>query len=153
MKPNNKERASGWLSNKDYNFIYSRSPRLCVDLVIKDRRGVLLALRDIEPHKDCWHLPGGRVRWREPVTDAIKRIAEQELNISVEVIRLLGYVEYLQERQNGSSRHTASIVFLVKMTGGIPESCWQSKKIAFFKTQPNKVQREQGKFLTEHKLM
>jgi ADP-ribose pyrophosphatase YjhB (NUDIX family) len=153
MKPNTKKKVNGWLPDKDYDFIYSHSPRLCIDLVIKDRRGVLFALRDIEPHKDRWHLPGGRVRWREPILDAIRRIAKQELNILVEVIKMLGHVEYLRECQNGSLRHTVSIVFLVKVAGGIPENCWQSKKIAFFKVLPKKIQREQGKFLAENNLL
>lgn len=72
-----------WLSDKDYDFIYSRVPRLCVDLAIKSKKGVLLTKRLIEPYKNTWHMPGGRVKFRESLADAIQRIAQDELGTKV----------------------------------------------------------------------
>ena len=49
------------------------------------RRGVLLALRDFGPCKGLWHLPGGTVRFGEPVVDAVRRVARDELGLTVRV--------------------------------------------------------------------
>ena len=41
--------------------IYSKVPRLCVDLLINNDDGFLLALRAIEPGKGQGHFPGATV--------------------------------------------------------------------------------------------
>jgi len=101
-----------WLSDEDYNFIYSKSPRFCVDLVLacNDDR-VYLAEREEEPYKGKWSLPGGKVNFRETIDQAINRIANRELKRNVTVNRLIGFMEFLDETQNGNDRHSISIVF------------------------------------------
>ena len=48
----------GPLPQEEFEWIFSRVPRLTVELVITaPRRGVLLSLREIEPCKGLWHLP------------------------------------------------------------------------------------------------
>jgi ADP-ribose pyrophosphatase YjhB (NUDIX family) len=74
------------LPQAQFDWIFSRVPRLTVEVVISPpERGVLLSLRDIEPCRGMWHLPGGTVRFGEPVADAVKRVAEQELGLTVSV--------------------------------------------------------------------
>jgi ADP-ribose pyrophosphatase YjhB (NUDIX family) len=46
-------------------------------------------------------LPGGTVRFREPVTEAVKRVALDELRLTVRVGDLLGYIEYPSHYDNG----------------------------------------------------
>ena len=97
----------GWLTDKDFNFIYSRAPRICVDLIIKNKQGnVLLTFRKIRPYKNKWHLPGGTVLFRESIDGAIQRIALSELNSSVKVHKLLGYMEFLRETKEFMNLHT-----------------------------------------------
>jgi ADP-ribose pyrophosphatase YjhB (NUDIX family) len=57
-------------------------------------RGVVLSLRDSGPCRGLWHIPGGTVRFGEPLTDAVRRVAESELGLEVVVGRFLGYIEY-----------------------------------------------------------
>lgn len=71
------------LSQEEFWNIYKKVPRLTVEIIIKDKRGILLTLRNIEPCKNLWHLPGGTVRFGEKLIDAVKRIANRELGIEV----------------------------------------------------------------------
>lgn len=92
----------GPLPKEEFDRIYSRVPRLTVEVVITSpQRGVLLSLRDIEPCKGMWHLPGGTVRFGEPLVQAVARVARDELGLAVEVGEMLGYIEYPSHYENG----------------------------------------------------
>src|SRR5436305_1013854 len=85
----------GWLPKEEYDAIYSRVPRLSVEVLVLDpARGVILALRDIPPFEGAWHIPGGTVLFGEPVTEAVRRVAQRELGVEVTADELLGYIEY-----------------------------------------------------------
>lgn len=127
----------GYLSDKDYNFIYSNSPRICVDLVIRKGRKTFLTKRNIQPYKGTWHLPGGRVRFREKIESAIQRIAKTEIGCFVKVKKPLGYMEFLRERQNGNKRHSISIAFL----------CEPLCKVKFEKIEDSKIHPIHKKFI------
>jgi ADP-ribose pyrophosphatase YjhB (NUDIX family) len=92
---------SPWLPPEEYRRIFSQVPRLTVEVVIADARGVLLAERDVPPNVGAWHLPGGTVYWGERVLDAVLRKAEEELGIAIRPGRLLGYIEYPSHYENG----------------------------------------------------
>jgi 8-oxo-dGTP pyrophosphatase MutT (NUDIX family) len=95
-------RPAGWLPKPEYDWIFSRVPRLCVEVVIATpEHGVLLKLRDIPPNVGAWHIPGGTVLFGEPVAEAVKRVARDELGLDVEVGELLGYIEYPSHYENG----------------------------------------------------
>lgn len=95
-------RPPGWLPKDEYDAIFSRVPRLCVEVVIvAPDRGVLLSLRDIPPNIGAWHIPGGTVLFAERLVDAVKRVARDELGLAVEVGELLGYIEYPSHYNNG----------------------------------------------------
>lgn len=104
-----------YLSDKDYNFIYSSVPRICIDVLIKNERGeVLLTKRNIEPYKDHWHMPGGRIQFRETIKDAYNRIIKNELGIEFtneSDLPMIGVMEFLEEVQDGNKRHSISIVY------------------------------------------
>lgn len=144
---------NNWLSEKDYNFIYSRVPRMCVDLVIKDKKGIVLSLRDIEPGKNTWHLPGGRIKFKESVFDAAARIAKTELGIKIKLKKLLGIMEFPDEVQKGQPRHSISVVFLASIESGKIRGTWQAGKVDFFKKLPKPTYREHARFLKAKKLL
>jgi ADP-ribose pyrophosphatase YjhB (NUDIX family) len=95
-------RPAGWLPKAEFDSIYSRVPRLCVEVVmVTPQDGVLLTRRDIPPNVGAWHIPGGTVLFGEPVVEAVKRVARDELDLEVEVGQLLGYIEYPSHYENG----------------------------------------------------
>ncbi|MFH0805336.1 MAG: NUDIX domain-containing protein, partial [Patescibacteria group bacterium] len=59
----------------EFKSIYSRVPRLCVEIMVKTNNGVLLLKRNIDPEKGKWHLPGGTVLKGERLEDTVKRVA------------------------------------------------------------------------------
>src|SRR5579884_17532 len=88
-------RPPGWLPKEEFLAIYRRVPRLCVEVVILEpARGVLLKVRDIPPNEGAWHIPGGTVLFGEPLVEAVKRVARDELGLEAEAGPLLGYIEY-----------------------------------------------------------
>jgi len=128
-----------YLSDEDYNFIYSNSPRICVDLVIKKGDSILLTKRDQEPYNGFWHTPGGRIRFRETIEDAIKRIAKTEVGMSVDRFNFLGVCEFLHEVQDGNPRH--SITMYYQVSGG--DVCNGD----FFEWLPDNTIPEQKQFI------
>ena len=80
------------LPKDEFDRIFSRVPRLTVEVLItSEERGVLLALRDVDPCRGMWNLPGGTVRFGERLVDAVRRVAAGELDVSVRVGALVGY--------------------------------------------------------------
>src|SRR3989337_1057838 len=96
------------LSKEEFNKIYSKVPRICVDLIIVKDKKILLTKRSIHPFKGRWHIPGGGVLHREKIEQAIHRIAKTELGIKVNPKKLLGYLEILRD---GPYRHTILLEF------------------------------------------
>jgi hypothetical protein len=97
-----RSRPPGWLPKAEFDAIFSRVPRLSVEVVIyTPERGVLLMLRDIPPNVGAWHIPGGTVLFGERLTDAVIRVARDELGLEVSVRDLLGYIEYPSHYENG----------------------------------------------------
>ena len=84
-----------------YDEIYSKVPRLTVEVVIVSSAGVLLTRRLTGPCQGLWHIPGGTVRFGEALVDAVLRVAAQELGLDVTVGDLLGYIEYPSHRDRG----------------------------------------------------
>ena len=71
------------LRQDEFDRIFSTVPRLTVEVLItSEERGVLLALRDVDPCRGMWNLPGGTVRFGERLVDAVRRVAADELGIA-----------------------------------------------------------------------
>jgi 8-oxo-dGTP pyrophosphatase MutT (NUDIX family) len=102
-------RPPGWLPKAEFDSIFSRVPRLCVEVVIAaPERGVLLTRRDIPPNAGAWHIAGGTVLFGEPLVQSVKRVARDELGLEVAVGELLGYIEYPSHYNNGLTRRSDS---------------------------------------------
>ena len=90
------------LSPAEFDAIYSQVPRLTVEIIVRDSNGsVFLTKRAIPPCAGQWHLPGGTVRFAEPLLEAVRRIARHELGIEVRDARGNGYIEYPSHYLNG----------------------------------------------------
>ena len=138
-------RPPGWLPKAEFDAIFSRVPRLCVEVVIRaPERGVLLMLRDIPPNVGAWHIPGGTVMFGERLTDAVQRVARDELGLEVTVGDLLGYIEYPSHYENGLDS-PVGLAFASTPTAGVagdpPDGC------AWFPAPPPGLYAEQAEFL------
>jgi ADP-ribose pyrophosphatase YjhB (NUDIX family) len=138
---------SGWLPKAEYDAIFSRVPRLCVEVVIVDaERGVLLTLRDIPPSAGAWHIPGGTVLFAEPVVDAVQRVARFELGLDVEVGELLGYIEY-PSHYNAGLDSPVGLAFRAEPVGGPPSAEQLPDGCVWFSRLPAGLYEEQREFL------
>jgi ADP-ribose pyrophosphatase YjhB (NUDIX family) len=139
-----------YLSDEDYDFIYSRVPRICVDLLVKNDKGqVLLTQRTIEPYINHWHFPGGRIKFRESIEDAAKRIAKGELGLNVDSIgTIVGTCQFPEEYQKGQPRHSISIVHEITLLSGIELNA--QDKYQWFEVMPDPVIPPQKDFLIQN---
>jgi len=140
------------LTDKEYKFIFSRAPRLCLDFVIVKGGRVLLAKRAIDPYKGKWHLPGGMVRREESLVEASGRIINSELGVRPFGNRLLGFMEFPDEvNKNGLHVHSVSLVFLTKIKDEKITKNDQSEEVNFFQNFPKNIHPVHGKFLKENR--
>lgn len=135
------------LPYKEFKAIYSKVPRLCVDLVIQTDEGVLLTLRTKNGYENQWHLPGGTVYFREKVSDTVKRVAKEELGITVKIEKFAGYIEYFSELKEKGFGYTITLVFVCQPLSLEVKLDNDADKYAFFKTLPKNVIQEQKKLL------
>lgn len=102
-----------YLTDEQYNKVFGLVPRVCVDFVVRDKRGTLVTNRKIEPYKGMWHLPGGRIQKDERIDEAIKRISKNELGEELTEGRLMGVCEFFDEK---GFIHTVSILYHFEKT-------------------------------------
>lgn len=134
----------------EFEQIFSRVPRLTVEVVIfSETRGVVLGRRDVEPFKGEWNIPGGTVFLGERVTDAVRRVALDELGAAVSVGELLGYIEYPNLYEMGLG-YPVGLAFAASPERELPDSQTEPHEFTWFKRLPAELFEEQKAFLTAH---
>lgn len=141
------------LPGAEYEAIFAKVPRLTVEVVVTSADRVLLTRRQSGPCAGLWHLPGGTVRYGEPLTDAVLRVAEMELGARVEIDDLLGYIEYPSHLERGLD-WPVGIAFRVHLTAASAEQLQTVPDVtAWFSTLPQDMHEEQKAFLRGHGLV
>ena len=139
------------LTDEEYQFIFSRAVRLCLDFIVVKNNKVLLAKREIEPNKGSWSLPGGMVRYQETIDQAAERIIGAELGLKIKEKNLFGYMEFPHEiNQNGTLIHSVSLAFLTTLEDGELRGSDQAREIEFFEILPQEAHSIHHKFLQEN---
>ena len=80
--------------------VVRHTPLISIDLVIRDDAGrVLIGLRNNEPARDTWFVPGGRILKDETLDAAFLRISSAELGRETgrDEARFLGVYEHLYD--------------------------------------------------------
>jgi ADP-ribose pyrophosphatase YjhB (NUDIX family) len=141
------------LTLEEFQSIYSKVPRLTVDLIIQDDNGIILTLRQKNGWQNQWHLPGGTIYFKEKVEDAIRRVVQEELGIEVTIEKHIGYIEYPSEEKERGYGYTIALAFLChpKSTNFILDD--QVEKVDVFKTLPENTIWEQVAFLKKQNLV
>jgi len=140
-------RPPGWLPKAEFDSIFSRVARLCVEVVITaPERGVLLTRRDIPPNIGAWHIPGGTVLFGEPLVQAVKRVARAELGLEVAPGELLGYIEYPSHYENGLDS-PVGLAFATEVLSGLPSEEELPDVCEWFSSLPEGLYAEQRDFL------
>jgi ADP-ribose pyrophosphatase YjhB (NUDIX family) len=138
------------LSQDEFDSIYSKVPRLTVEVIVKNQVGeIYLTKRAIEPCKGQWHLPGGTVRFGEPLLTAVKRIANRELTINTKEVRLVGYIEYPSHYTN-SLDSPVGIAFEVMSYEGSVDTNDEASESGWFSKVPKMMHADQDDFLIKN---
>lgn len=141
------------LSSEEFDEIYSKVPRLTVEIVLKSETGELyLTKRAIEPCKGQWHLPGGTVYFGEFLQDAVKRIAKRELGVEVKTAKNIGYIEYPSHFKAGLDS-PVGLVFEVTSYQGSPEPNKEATEGGWFTELPSPMHADQDKYLEKSRLL
>jgi colanic acid biosynthesis protein WcaH len=105
----------GRLDEQTFAGIVRNSPLISIDLILRDSQGsVLLGLRNNEPAKGFYFVPGGVVRKNEAIAAAFARVlmTETGLNLQYSSAWFLGAFEhfYASNRFNDPSYGTHYVV-------------------------------------------
>jgi len=141
---------TGPLPEAEYRAIFQKVPRLTVEVVVCSELGVLLARRIGGPCDGLWSLPGGTVRFAEPLVAAVHRVALDEINADVVIDELQGYIEYPSHTRQGID----SPVGLAFRTHLRPDETLTTVqgRLDWFRQLPDEMHDEQRAFLQAHGL-
>jgi ADP-ribose pyrophosphatase YjhB (NUDIX family) len=143
---------AGPLPQAEYEAVYARVPRLTVEVVIASEAGVLLTRREAGPCQGLWHIPGGTVRFGEPLTAAVARVAQQELGLEVRAEALLGYIEYPSHLEAGLD-WPVGVAFRTELaTSSTGQPVARPEVAGWFSRLPDAIHDEQKAFLRAHGL-
>ncbi|WP_232697525.1 NUDIX domain-containing protein [Brevibacillus daliensis] len=94
-------------------------PRLGIGAVIfNEQNEILLVLRNRNPERDTWSIPGGKIDPYENLEDCVIREIKEEVNLEVEVKGLLCMAETIRPE---SEEHWVSAIYEVNVKSG--EAC------------------------------
>jgi len=135
------------LSQAEFDAVFGRVPRLTVEVIIQTDDGLVLTQRSIEPCIGSWHIPGGTVRFGESLTQAVRRVARDELGVEVKVGRQLGYIEYPDLSKVGYRGWPVGIAFSATIRSGELTGSEQGEIIRCFRQLPDDIFPNQRAFL------
>ncbi|MBU0730999.1 MAG: GDP-mannose mannosyl hydrolase [Proteobacteria bacterium] len=121
--------------------VIKNTPLVSIDLIVRnDRQEVLLGLRNNQPAKNCWFVPGGIIRKNETMSAAFARISLTELGkeFARESAIFLGAFEHLYQENfaeaPGFGTHYIVLAHEIQLEDNLPtipqdqhrESAWFS---------------------------
>lgn len=134
----------------EFREIYSKVPRLCVEVIIKTDKGIVLLLRKKHGWEGLWHLPGSTVYYKEPIEKAVERIASEETGVTVRIEKFLGFAQYPSEEKIRGFGYSVSLMFLCTVTMGEFLCDEDSSELREFSQMPDNMVHEEQEFIRSH---
>lgn len=138
-----------WIAESDWRQVISTVPVPSVDLLVTVDDGVVLGRRTNEPAQGKWFVPGGRIHKGERIENAVQRIAQEELNVSVEISERLGAYDhfYATSEFDGVDKHYVAHGFVVSPDREPEVNDGQHRQIRVFHTRPTDCHRYVAAYL------
>lgn len=131
------------LEHEELALAVKLTPLVSIDLIIEDKAGrILLGMRENEPAKGFWFVPGGRILKNERIANAFERIIKDELGleISYDQAEFVGVFEHLYPtnfaKKEGFGTHYVVLAHKMKILNNsniIADS--QHKELVWFDKQ------------------
>lgn len=108
--------------------VIKKTPLVSIDLIIRNKLNeVLLGLRNNEPAKNFWFVPGGRILINERISNALERIAYDEIgiNLTFNDTRFLGVFEHFYQenfaQEQGFGTHYVVLAYEINISKSLHE--------------------------------
>jgi hypothetical protein len=138
------------LDEEEFRYIYSKVPRLTVEVIVRDDSGALyLTRRAIDPCRGQWTLPGGTVQFGESLIDAVGRIARRELSIDVQGAVNRGYIEYPSHYRHGLDSPVALVFEVTDYRGSLAVNS-EASDSGWFEKLPPLMHADQDDYLVQN---
>jgi 8-oxo-dGTP diphosphatase len=99
-----------------------------VGCIIEKDGKILLTLRNIEPFKDHWCLPGGHIDFGETPEEAVKREIKEETGLDIKP----RFFDYYNEFYEKMGWHAIVLMFYAKAEGEIKKDKEEVKEVKLF---------------------
>ena len=110
------------LNREDLAEVVRLAPLVSIDLIIENSKGqVLVGMRNNEPAKGFWFVPGGRILKNETIADAFERVIKAELGIDADYARaeFIGAFNHMYDtnfaQQQGFGTHYVVLAYRIKL--------------------------------------
>ncbi len=134
----------------EYKQIYSRVPRLCVDVILRTPNGVALLKRANGGWEGMWHFPGSMVLLNESLEDALHRTALEEAGVKIKVVKFLDHMEFHDEVEHRGYGYSVSAAYLCDLVEGTLTHDEDSLAVETFKEIPDNFISQQRELLKQH---
>ena len=135
------------LSEEEFKSLYSRVPRVTVEVIIKSEKGVVLALRSHKTWNNMWHIPGGTVFNGESIKDAVFRVAHDEVGVEVSIKELFGFIHYPSEIIERGFGWTVGLAVICVTEDDVPKFNEDQEELRYFSVLPENLVIEQRAIL------
>ncbi len=135
------------LSKDEFREVYSKVPKVAVQVVIKVGDGVVLNRRTSDGWEGLWEIPGATLYMDESVEDCAIRVAREELGIEVKIEEFLGYSEMWSEKKQRGFGYTVTLDFLCTTGDDLPEKNFDGGEVKVFEEAPEEIVEEHGELL------
>ena len=106
-----------YLPEKEYEKIIKSMPIFCIDFLISFQKKYLLIQRKEEPLKNSFWVIGGRLMFKETITNAAKRIQEREIGTYFPNFKEIGFSNYFfPNKPESKATHTPAILFKISVS-------------------------------------
>jgi colanic acid biosynthesis protein WcaH len=144
--------SDSWIPEPEWQTVVENVPLVSVDLVVRRNGAVLLGKRSNEPAKGYWFVPGGRVHKGERRSDAIHRIATDELGLDVEPVETIGVYNHFYDTADvpvSDGKHYLATGFVVDCNDKDPIVDDQHDAVRFFERPPNQLHEYVRQYLVD----
>lgn len=102
------------LNFESFANLIETAPLISIDLIIRGNAGYLLGMRNNQPAKGKWFVPGGRIFKNETISHALNRISAREIGVEVNIrdIEFYGVFEHFYDNSFVSSKLSTHYIVL-----------------------------------------